>query len=373
MPSTWGNYLKMSIFGESHGPGIGVVLDGLPAGIPIDREALDRFTQRRAPGKNRNSTPRKENDWPEFLSGYWNGVTTGTPLAALIRNHDTQSKDYSQMEAVARPGHADYTGFLRYGGANDVRGGGHFSGRLTAPLTLAGGIAKQILAGQGIFIGAHLLQVADLQDLSFDPVNLDVPTLLRPGESPFPTLNQACGDGMQEAIEQARMALDSVGGIVECGVLGFPAGIGSPMFDGLENRIASLVFGIPAVKGVEFGDGFAACGLRGSQNNDPFFLENGRIATTTNHAGGILGGISSGMPILFRAGFKPTPSIALSQKTVNFRENRAEELSIHGRHDPCVAVRAVPVVEAAAALALLDALLEARGYQGLQGSSVGSK
>ena len=366
MPSIWGNYLKLSIFGESHGPGIGVVLDGLPAGVPIDREELERFTQRRAPGKNRNSTPRKENDWPEFLSGYWNGATTGTPLAALIRNHDTQSKDYSQMQAVARPGHADFTGFLRYAGANDVRGGGHFSGRLTAPLTLAGGIAKQVLARRGIVIGAHLVQVGGCADLLYDPANLDEETLLRPGNAPFPTLDERLGARMQRVIEQARMEQDSVGGMVECGVLGFPSGIGSPMFGGLENRIASLAFGIPAVKGVEFGDGFLACALRGSQNNDPFTLKDGQIVTETNHAGGILGGISTGMPILFRVGFKPTPSISLPQKTVNFREKRLETLEVHGRHDPCVAVRAVPVVEAAAALALLDALLEAQGYQGMQ-------
>ena len=364
--STWGNDLKISIFGESHGPGIGVVIDGLPAGLPIDREELAAFMARRAPGRDKASTPRRETDRPELLSGVRGGVTTGTPLAALIRNNDTHSSDYGEFASAARPGHADYTGFLRYAGWGDVRGGGHFSGRLTAPLVFAGGIAKQLLAREGVYVGAHIARCAGVADAAFDPVRLDRETLLRPGASAFPTLDAAAGERMREEIEAARMSTDSVGGVVECGVVGFPAGVGSPMFDGLENRIASIVFGIPAVKGLEFGDGFAAAELRGSEHNDPFRLADGRVVTETNHAGGILGGISSGMPILLRAAFKPTASIAKPQRTVDFRENAERELVVKGRHDPCVVVRAVPVVEAAVSLALADALLGARGYEGLQ-------
>lgn len=364
--STWGNDLKISIFGESHGPGIGVVIDGLPAGLPIDREELAAFMARRAPGRDKASTPRRETDRPELLSGVRGDVTTGTPLAALIRNNDTHSSDYGELASTARPGHADYTGFLRYAGWGDVRGGGHFSGRLTAPLVFAGGLAKQLLAREGVYVGAHIARCAGIADAPFDPVRLDRETLLRPGASAFPTLDAAAGERMREEIETARMSTDSVGGVVECGVVGFPAGVGSPMFDGLENRIASIVFGIPAVKGLEFGDGFAAAELRGSEHNDPFRLADGKVVTETNHAGGILGGISSGMPILLRAAFKPTASIAKPQRTVDFRENAERELVVKGRHDPCVVVRAVPVVEAAVSLALADALLGAKGYEGLQ-------
>ena len=365
MSSSWGNYLKISIFGESHGPRIGVVIDGLPAGLAIDRGTLSAFMLRRAPGRSKTSTPRRESDEPEFLSGYYKGMTTGTPLAAAIRNSDTHSSDYAEFSSVARPGHADYTGFLRYEGYNDIRGGGHFSGRLTAPLVFAGGIAKQLLEREGIFIGAHLARAAGISDTPYDPVHLGEEMLRRAGLRDFPTNDEAAGIMMQDAIEEARMALDSVGGVVECGVIGFPAGIGSPMFDGLENRMASLLFGIPAVKGVEFGDGFTAADLRGSQHNDAFAIRGGAIVTETNHAGGILGGISSGMPIIVRAAFKPTASIAQTQQSVDFIEHTQGNLNIRGRHDPCVAVRAVPVVEAAVAIAAADALIEARGYEGL--------
>lgn len=366
MSSEWGNYLHISIYGESHGEGIGVTLDGLPAGVAIDPDALAAFMARRAPGRDKTSTPRKESDTPEVLSGLLNGRTTGAPLSALIRNSDTHSKDYAPYAQVARPGHSDYTGFLRYGGYNDVRGGGHFSGRLTAPLCFAGAIAKQVLDSRGIAVGAHLLSVggSPVRDSAFDPVSLTREALLAPGQKGFPVQNPDAEAPMRAAIEAARMDQDSVGGVVECAALGFPAGIGSPIFGGVENRIASLVFGIPAVKGVEFGAGFGAADLRGSQNNDRFLIDGGAVRTDSNHAGGILGGISTGMPILVRAAFKPTPSISRLQQTVNFVALEHCETAITGRHDPCVAVRAVPVMEAAVAVALLDCAMEAYGYLG---------
>ncbi|MCI9160667.1 MAG: chorismate synthase [Anaerotruncus sp.] len=363
MSSRWGRQFQISIFGESHGAGIGVVIDGVPAGFTLDLEELYAFLKRRAPGRNRASTPRQESDLPELVSGVQDGRTTGAPLTALIRNSDQHSKDYSELASTARPGHADYTGYLRYAGCNDVRGGGHFSGRLTAPLCFAGGVARQLLAARGVLVGAHAARIAGIDDAPFDPVGLDATTLLAPGKAEIPVLDPESGRRMLDAIELARMEQDSVGGVVECAVLGMPAGVGSPMFDGLENRIASIVFGIPAVKGIEFGAGFNAAELRGSQNNDPFRIRDGRVVCSTNHAGGILGGISNGMPILFRAAFKPTPSISQPQQTVDFVRHTERDLTVHGRHDPCVVLRAVPVVEAAAAIAAADCLLEADGYR----------
>lgn len=370
MSSSWGTHLKLSIFGESHGGGIGAVLDGLPAGECIDMEELFRFLARRAPGKDRTSTPRREADRPEILSGIQGGVTCGTPVGILIHNTDTRSGDYGAMQTLARPGHADYTGFLRYGGQNDVRGGGHFSGRLTAPLAAAGGIAKQILAHRGITVGAHLLRAGGIDDIPFDPVEIDEETLLTPGNRPFPVLDAEAGDAMRAEIERARLDLDSVGGVVECAAVGFPAGVGDPMFGGVENVLASILFGIPACKGVEFGAGFASSDLRGSENNDPFYMKEGKVRTETNRHGGALGGISSGMPILVRAAFKPTPSIAREQRTVDYRTNTEAVLAIKGRHDPCLAVRAVPCVEAAVALALLDLLLGAPGAPSGKGADI---
>lgn len=358
MSSSWGNQIKISIFGESHGTAIGVVIDGLPPGEPIDFDALLAFMDRRRPGQNRFSTPRKESDHPHILSGFYEGRTTGTPLSVVIRNGDTHSADYAQMDSVARPAHADYTGHLRYHGAQDPRGGGHFSGRLTAPLVAAGGIAMQVLNRRGVQIGGHIASIGKVDDTPFDGVHLSPKAILAPGKKRFPVQNDPSGEKMQQLIEDCRKNQDSVGGVVECAALGFPAGIGSPMFDGLENRLASLLFGIPAVKGLEFGAGFgASCGF-GSQMNDPFCLENGEIRTRTNHHGGILGGISSGMPILLRVAFKPTPSISREQDTVDFKRLEPVQLSIKGRHDPCVVPRAVPCVEAAVALALLDAWME---------------
>ncbi len=357
MASYSGKNLHISIFGQSHGKAIGVVVDGLPAGEAIDLEELDAFLERRRTGRNALSTARKEADRPEFLSGLEEGRTCGFPLCAVIRNGDPHSSDYAVLKDHPRPGHADYTAWVRWAGFADMRGGGHFSGRLTAPLCVAGGIALQILARRGIFIGAHLAAVAGEQDDPF-PLHPDPELFRTVAARPFPVLNEAAGARMQERILEARQEGDSVGGIIECAAIGLPAGLGSPMFEGVENRLAAVLFGIPAVKGVEFGAGFAAAAMRGSENNDPFALEDGRIVTSRNCAGGILGGITTGMPVTFRVAVKPTPSISRTQQTVSLSEGRETTLNVTGRHDPCIAHRAVPVVEAAAALAVLDLVLD---------------
>ena len=357
MSSEFGKILKVSVFGQSHGTAIGVNIDGLPAGEAIDLEELQRFLDRRRPGKSPLSTARKEGDVPEFLSGLENGKTCGAPLCAVIRNSDQHSGDYAELADKPRPGHADYTAWVKWKGHADMRGGGHFSGRLTAPLCIAGGIAKQILARRGIYVGAHLWSVGGFPDDPF-PERPTAELLAELAAKPFPVLNDQNGEHMQSIIEKTKRDLDSVGGIIECAAIGVPAGLGDPMFDGIENRLAAALFGIPAVKGVEFGDGFAAARARGSKNNDRFAMEQGKIVATTNHAGGILGGITTGMPILLRAAFKPTPSIAREQQTVSLSKMENTKLQIHGRHDPCIAHRAVPVVEAVTACVLLDLLLE---------------
>ena len=357
MSSEFGSLLKISVFGQSHGRAIGVVVDGLPAGEAIDLEELNAFLARRKPGKSPLSTARREADAPVFLSGLENGVTCGAPLCAVIENGDQHSSDYDALRDKPRPGHADYTAFVKWGGQADMRGGGHFSGRLTAPLCIAGGIAKQILARRGIFVGAHLSEVAGIPDAAF-PLHPTPELLSAVAAKDFPVLDEEAGARMQQAILEARQEGDSVGGIVECAAIGLPAGLGEPMFGGVENRLAAALFGIPAVKGVEFGAGFAAARLRGSQNNDPFTMNHGRVETVSNHAGGILGGITSGMPVIVRAALKPTPSIARPQQTVSLQAGEETQLQIRGRHDPCIAHRAVPVVEAVTAAVLLDLLLE---------------
>ena len=354
MSSTYGENLKLSIFGQSHGAAIGMTLDGIPAGLPVDLEELQAFLNRRAPGQNDYSTPRKEEDRPEFLSGVLNGFTCGAPIAAIIRNTNTRSGDYANLKDCPRPGHADYTAQIKYGGFQDPAGGGHFSGRLTAPLCVAGGLCKQWLETRGIRVGAHIAAIAGIPDTPFDPM---APQLDRVGTD-FPVLDIDAGEQMRRAVAEARMAQDSVGGIIACAVTGLPAGLGEPMFGGVEGRIAQLVYGIPAVKGVEFGIGFQAANLRGSQNNDPYRMENGRVITATNHCGGILGGITNGMPLLFRAAIKPTPSISQAQQSVSLSRGEEQALIVKGRHDPCIVHRAVPVVEAAAAIAVFDLLLQ---------------
>ena len=357
MSSEFGNILKISIFGQSHGKAIGVNIDGLPAGEPIDLEELNAFLDRRKPGKSPLSTARKESDTPVFLSGLENGVTCGFPLCAVIENSDQHSSDYSELADKPRPSHADYTARVKWGGHADMRGGGHFSGRLTAPLCIAGGIAKQILARRGIFVGAHLAAVGTENDAPF-PLHPTAELFDAIAAKPFPVVDDGAGDRMQALILEARQDLDSVGGIIECAAIGLPAGLGDPMFGGVENRLAAALFGIPAVKGVEFGLGFGSSRLRGSENNDPFTVENGTVVTASNRAGGILGGITTGMPVTLRTAIKPTPSISRPQQTVSLSAMENAELVIRGRHDPCIAHRAVPVVEAVTATVLLDLLLE---------------
>ena len=364
MSSVFNRGIKLSLFGESHGKGIGVVLDGLPAGEPVDFDEINAFMARRAPKKDGTSTMRNEKDSAEILSGIYENKTTGTPLAAVIYNSDQHSGDYGNIAHIARPAHADYTGFLRYKGANDPRGGGHFSGRITAPLCFAGAVCEQILKRRGITVGAHIYSVKNVKDTPFDPVNVTANQLEFVKSRPFPTLSENAETEMRELINSARTAQDSVGGIVECAAVGFPAGIGSPMLDGLENVISGLVFAIPAVKGIEFGNGFLCAELFGSENNDEFAVQNGKIVTKTNNHGGILGGISSGMPIIFRVAFKPTPSISRPQNSVDFKTMTEQELIIKGRHDPCVVPRAVPCIEAALNIALLSAMLENSNLEG---------
>lgn len=353
MSSSFGNKLKISIFGQSHADAIGVLIDGFPAGFHIDFEALKAFMSRRAPGNASFSTTRKEADIPEFLTGVVDGVTCGAPICAIIRNTNTRSGDYSNLFDCPRPSHADYPAQIKFGGSQDVRGGGHFSGRLTAPLCIAGGLCLQYLQANNIHIGAHISSIGTVKDDSYAEINLCEDIFLTDN---FPVYNTTAKEEMLALIENARQEADSVGGTIECAVLGFPAGLGDPMFDGIENKISSIIFGIPAVKGIEFGSGFAGSELRGSQNNDPYCFANGKVQTKTNNHGGILGGISTGMPILFKVAVKPTPSIGKEQETVNLKTGENGKLVIKGRHDPCIVPRAVPCIEAACAIALCDYL-----------------
>ena len=354
MSSTYGEHLKLSIFGQSHAPAIGMTLDGIPAGLPVDLEALQAFLNRRAPGQNDYSTPRKEEDRPEFLSGVLNGFTCGAPLAAIIRNTNTRSGDYANLKDCPRPGHADYTAQVKYGGYQDTAGGGHFSGRLTAPLTAIGGICLELLERRGVTVGAHAFAVADVQDAPVDSEQLTPAQLMEVRGRELPVFDEAAGARMREAILAAKADGDSVGGVLELFALGLPGGLGDPMFAGVENRLAAALFGIPAVRGVEFGDGFSAARLRGSAHNDAYCQKGGRIGTKTNHHGGVIGGITTGEPLVVRMAVKPTPSIAMAQRTLDMATGEETVLSIQGRHDPCIALRAVPVMEAVAAIVLLD-------------------
>ncbi len=357
MASSFGNRLRVSVYGESHGSGIGALVEGLPAGIPVDEAALLRFMERRQGGRNALSTSRKEPDVPVFISGVTDGKTNGFPLCITIANTNTRSGDYNNLADQPRPSHADYTAFVKWDGKADMRGGGHFSGRLTAPICAAGGIAKQILSRHGICVGAHLASVYGIADTPF-PMQPEPSVFDDIAAKPFPVISDEKGAQMQQAILDAKTDGDSVGGTVECMILGLPAGLGDPMFDCVESRLSQVLFGIPAVKGVEFGGGFALSDMRGSEANDPFQMtESGEITTVSNHSGGIQGGITNGMPVRFRVGFKPTPSIALPQNTVSLSARQNAVLEIRGRHDPCIVQRAVPVIEAAAALVTLDLLL----------------
>lgn len=353
MSSTYGENLKLSIFGQSHGSAIGMTLDGIPAGLPVDLEDLQRFLNRRAPGSNDWSTPRKEADRPDFLGGILDNYTCGAPIAAVIYNKNTRSGDYANLKDCPRPGHADYTAQIKYGGFQDAAGGGHFSGRLTAPLCIAGGLCKQWLAQRGIRIGAKITLIGTREDAHFDLTEPQLELL----DPTFPVLNTDVGRQMREDIANARELGDSLGGSIECAITGLPAGIGEPMFGGVESKIAQIVYGIPAVKGLEFGSGSHCSRTTGSSVNDAFTVSDGQIRTETNHAGGILGGITNGMPVVFTAFFKPTPSISKPQQSISLERKEVQELIVKGRHDPCIVPRAVPVVEAAAAIAIYDLIL----------------
>ena len=353
MSSEFGSLLKISVFGQSHGRAIGVVVDGLPAGEAIDLEELNAFLARRKPGKSPLSTARREADAPVFLSGLENGVTCGAPLCAVIENGDQHSSDYDALRDKPRPGHADYTAFVKWGGQADMRGGGHFSGRLTAPLVAAGAVAKQALALRGVRVGAHISSIYGITDASLE----DAGALEAVAAKPFPVLDDAKGEEMRQAILEAKNEQDSVGGAIECAVFGLPAGLGAPDFGrNVEGIFAQHLFAVPAVKGVDFGAGVAFSLMRGSEANDPFEVKDGRVVTKTNHAGGVNGGITNGMPVTFEVTIRPTPSIALPQESVDLRTGEETEIEIKGRHDPCIVPRAVPVIEAAAALAACEVL-----------------
>lgn len=352
-----GERLSVSVFGQSHAPSVGMVMEGLPSGFAIDSERLSAFMARRAPGQGSFTTARKEADALEFLSGLTGNKSCGAPICAVIRNSDTRSRDYSRFLSVPRPSHADYPARVKFGPSFDIRGGGQFSARLTAPLCAAGGIALQWLEAQGVAVGAHIAAIAGIRDAAFDPVNVSAADFEAVQKNGFPVLDAASGAQMLTAIEEARQAQDSVGGIVECAAVGLPVGLGDALFGGLESALSAALFAIPAVKGVAFGSGFQASDMRGSQHNDAYVLRDGRVATATNHAGGILGGMTTGMPLIFQAAFKPTPSIGQPQRSVNLDTMEETELIITGRHDPCVVPRAVPVVEAVTALVLMDKML----------------
>ena len=363
MSGIYGMNIKMAIYGESHGVSIGLVIDGVPPGLKLDLEQIEKEMARRAPGKNQLSTQRKESDSFAIQSGFFEGYTTGTPLCVVIKNSDQHSKDYSILKDKMRPGHADYAGFVRYQGFNDYRGGGHFSGRLTAPLVFMGAVAKQALAQAGILVGAHILQIADIKEENFNPLGIEDKKIVELAGKDFAVMDDAIGEKMQAKILEAKAELNSVGGVIEAMVTNVPAGLGAPYFDSVESRLSHALFSVPAVKGVEFGDGFGISGMTGVDANDQLHYEEGKVVAETNHNGGITGGITNGMPVIFRVAIKPTPSISREQKTISLQEKCDTTLTIVGRHDPCIVQRAVPVIEAVTAWTMWDLLLEAKKWK----------
>ena len=351
--NTWGRNFKIAIFGESHGPAIGMVIDGLPPGFEPDLREAAREMSRRAPGGELSSS-RKEADVPEILSGFFNGRATGAPLCAIIRNTDARPGDYAPE--ILRPGHADLAAIHKYRGYADYRGGGHFSGRLTAPLVFAGALAKQVLRQKGVWIASRIRRIYDVWDreIPFDGCET---AFREAGSKAFPVVDDAAGERMKAAIRSASSEGDSVGGIVECAVFGLPPGLGEPFFESAESVISSMMFSIPAVKGVSFGAGFGFAGMKGSLANDPLYCEGSSIKSRSNNNGGINGGITNGSPLIFQAAFKPTPSIAAEQETVDIAKRQTVTASVSGRHDPCIVPRAAPVVEAAAAVCVLDMIM----------------
>ena len=369
MRANFGEQFKLTIFGESHGPAIGVVLDGLPAGARIDEAYIARQMARRAPGNDPTATARKEADAVRIVSGVLNGRATGAPLCAMIENTNTRSGDYGNIAVNMRPGHADYAGYVKYCGMNDPRGGGHFSGRLTAPLVFAGSVARLLLMEKGVTIGAHIAAIAGEQDARFDPVNVDAWTLCKLAESRFPLLNPEKEAPMREAVAAARADRDSVGGVIECAAVGVRAGVGSPFFGSVESVVSQLAFSVPAVKAIEFGDGMAIAGLRASAANDAMRMDGDDVTCTSNHNGGVTGGITNGMPVIFRAAIKPTPSIAQAQRTIDIAKRENAVLEIAGRHDPCIVPRAVVVMESILAIALCELMMDDAAQRALEGEA----
>lgn len=357
MSSVLGNKIKLSVFGESHGEAIGCVIDGLPSGIELDIDEINKEMARRAPGKDKTATPRKESDTPHILSGLLDNVTTGAPLAMIIENTNTRSGDYGNLMTVPRPGHSDYPAYIKYDGKNDIRGGGHFSGRLTAPVVFAGAVAKQILRKKGIKIGAHISRIGNIYDDNFDKNSVSEELLNELNEKSFALINGAKEAEMREYIENARLEGDSAGGIIECAAIGIPAGFGGNMFDTVEGRLSYALFGVPAVKGVQFGAGFDFAEMHGSEANDGYEIKEGKFSLLSNNNGGIIGGITSGAPIVFSVAVKPTPSVSKPQKSVNLQTMENETLVVKGRHDPCIVPRAVPVIECVCAFVLLDLMM----------------
>lgn len=359
MSGIWGKNVQVSIFGESHGVAIGITINGLPPGLEIDMEEVLFEMARRAPGKNELTTPRKEKDQPEILSGLLDGITTGAPLTAIIWNTNTRSKDYTLLKDVMRPGQADYPGRVRYNGYNDHRGSGHFSGRITAPLVFAGAIGKQWLKQRGVTIGAHIQSIGSIEDTLFaDQGEVTAEQIESLKKKQLPLFNTEKEAAMTELILEAKEDGDSVGGVVETFVLGLDAGYGNPFFDSVESQLAHLVFSVPAIKGIEFGTGFDITKMRGSQANDEYYYdERGQIKTRSNHNGGIIGGITYGMPVVFRSAVKPPASIKKKQQTINVKEEKETALEVEGRHDPCIVPRVLPVLEAVTALGLLDLMM----------------
>ena len=349
--------IKLSIFGESHGEAIGCVIDGLPAGVVLDMDKIYKDMSRRAPGKDKFATPRLEKDVPQILSGVLNNTTTGAPLAMIIQNTNTQSGDYSNLMTVPRPSHSDYPAYVKYNGFNDIRGGGHFSGRLTAPLVFAGAVAKQILEQKGIRIAAHIKRIGSVCDSSFDFCDVSDELIAKLTDTNFSVIDNDAEAKMRDEIEKYRLDSDSVGGEIECVATGLPVGVGGNMFDTVEGKLASILFGVPAVKGVQFGLGFDFAKANGSSVNDQYKINDGKVALCTNNNGGVVGGMTNGAPVIVSVAIKPTPSIGKEQNSVNLQTMTEETLVIKGRHDPCIVPRAVPVIESAVALGLLDLML----------------
>ncbi len=352
----WGEKFRISIFGESHGEGIGIVIDGIPPSTELDMAEISAQMNRRRPGKDKLSTPRAEGDEVKILSGMRDGKTTGTPLCGIIMNTNTRSKDYQPQ--LMRPGHADYTAIKKYGDSRDFRGGGHFSGRITAPLVFAGAVARQVLEKYGVTVGSHIYSIGDVCDTPFDMTGLNADILKEMSKKDFPVLDEKKGEEMKQVIDSHRMDKNSVGGVIECGICGCPAGIGSPFFGSVESRLSSMMFSIPGVKGIEFGLGFDFAKTDGRTANDEFYTEGGEVKTYSNNNAGINGGITNGMPVVFRLAMKPTPSIASVQRTVDIEKMENTTIEIHGRHDPCIVHRAAVVAENAAAIVMLDMILE---------------